>query len=122
MNGLPNYLPLASKIRVDPVDPDYIFLCTEGSGVFRYHHTHSGIADTGDEINSPTSFFLYQNFPNPFNPHTEIRYRVATQSHVTITIYNVQGQKIRTLVNQSQTAGLYQAHWDGTDDFGMNVC
>ena len=59
-----------------------------------------------------------RNFPNPFNPEATIEYSLPVTSHVTVTVYNVIGQQIRTLVDRSQSAGTHQVIWDGTDRNG----
>jgi hypothetical protein len=64
---------------------------------------------------------LIQNFPNPFNPSTTVKYSLAERGPVEIVIFNVQGQRVRTLVREEQAAGEYQAVWDGTDDEGCAV-
>ena len=64
---------------------------------------------------------LFQNYPNPFNPVTTIRYAVASQSPVELTIYNVRGQKVRRLVSESKSPGRYTVNWDGTSDQGTRV-
>ena len=69
----------------------------------------------------PKEFALSQNYPNPFNPETQIRYQLPADCFVTLIIYNMLGQRIRTLVNQKQPAGSYTVHWDGKDDNGMMV-
>ena len=66
----------------------------------------------------PTEFSLSQNHPNPFNPHTIIDYALPQDAEVSLVIYNVLGQKVKTLVNEFQTAGFQGAEWDGTDDRG----
>lgn len=66
-------------------------------------------------------FGLYQNFPNPFNPATQIKYSLARSTHVTLKIYNLQGQEVRTLVNQLRPAGSQQVVWDGKDQRGEPV-
>ena len=63
----------------------------------------------------PTTFALKQNYPNPFNPTTVIPYQLAAKSHVTLTIYNVLGQQVATLVNSDMKAGRYHARWDAYD-------
>jgi len=68
-----------------------------------------------------TGFQLKQNYPNPFNPKTVIAYRLPKADDVELTIYNSMGQKIKTLVETRQTAGEYQANWDGRNESGNLV-
>jgi len=69
----------------------------------------------------PVTYALNQNFPNPFNPTTTIEYSIPTSGHVSLVVYNVAGQKVRTLVNDSQSASFYKVVWDGKNDNGMTV-
>ena len=69
----------------------------------------------------PEEFALNQNYPNPFNPSTQIRYALAEISNVTITIYNMLGNKVRTLVNERQDAGFRNVLWNATNDNGSLV-
>jgi Putative Ig domain/FlgD Ig-like domain/WD40-like Beta Propeller Repeat len=69
-----------------------------------------------DKSQLPKESQLLQNYPNPFNPSTTIRYSLAKSSFVRLTIYNVLGQKIRTLQNAFQTAGEHSLVWDATDE------
>ncbi|NIR64214.1 MAG: T9SS type A sorting domain-containing protein [candidate division Zixibacteria bacterium] len=71
--------------------------------------------------NKPNQFILSQNYPNPFNPETIIRYQLPTNSKVQLTIYNLLGQKVRTLVNDKQQNGIYEVIWDGRNEFGQEV-
>jgi hypothetical protein len=64
----------------------------------------------------PETFTLFQNYPNPFNPNTTIRFSTPEQSHVRITIFNLLGQKIRTLVDEEYLPGYHSVVWDGTDE------
>ena len=66
-------------------------------------------------------FRLFQNFPNPFNPATTISYHLPKDAKVNLQIYNLLGQEVRTLVNQTQTAGDNLVVWDGKDDSGQIV-
>jgi len=80
----------------------------------------SGIDDhfTGRTINK---YFLKANYPNPFNPSTVIEYGIASTQNVTLEIYNILGQRIKTLVSQQQKPGIYRVIWDGTDQFNRKV-
>lgn len=69
----------------------------------------------------PQQFALAQNFPNPFNPSTLIGYTVAKTTHVSLKIYNMLGQEVKTLVNDLKFPGLYTVIWDGHDDLGKDV-
>ncbi len=63
----------------------------------------------------PCDFELFQNFPNPFNPITIIKYSIPVKSHVTISVYDLQGHLISKLINQNQQHGYYKIQWDGSD-------
>ncbi|MFQ5708979.1 MAG: FlgD immunoglobulin-like domain containing protein [bacterium] len=69
----------------------------------------------------PERFELAQNFPNPFNPSTTIEYKVAKATNLTLDIYNLLGQKIRSLIDQPQAPGTYRVQWNGRDDQGRQV-
>lgn len=70
---------------------------------------------------NPHNFQLFQNHPNPFNPSTTIGYRIEKLSKVLLIIYNVKGQKVRTLVNRQHLPGFYKIIWDGQDEKGAFV-
>lgn len=74
-----------------------------------------------DDDRVPFAFDLAQNYPNPFNPETTIQYQLASAGHVKITIYNVLGQKVRTLVDDIRPAGAYKVVWDGRGDNGRTL-
>ena len=69
----------------------------------------------------PFTFQLAENYPNPFNPETTIRYQIAKRGNVSITIYNILGQKVKTLVDEVKPAGAYTMKWNSTNDFGTLV-
>ncbi len=66
----------------------------------------------------PNVFALHQNYPNPFNPITTIVYDIAEESSVRLSVYNLMGQRVRTLVSAHQTPGRYQVQWNSTNDHG----
>jgi len=69
----------------------------------------------------PNKFSLYQNYPNPFNPVTRINYDLPIQGNVTITIHDILGRQIKTLVNQVQPAGHRSVIWNATNDYDKPV-
>ncbi len=74
-----------------------------------------------EDATLPKDFALRQNFPNPFNPATEISYELPRQSQVVLTVFNLMGQKVKTLVNGKITAGRHTVSWDGTDEAGRSL-
>ena len=69
----------------------------------------------------PTSFHISQNYPNPFNPTTTIKYQIPKTVDVRIEVFNILGQKVRTLVNARLAPGYYEITWNGTDDTGRVI-
>ena len=72
-------------------------------------------------INVPKEYSLEQNYPNPFNPVTTIKFDLPRQTFVSLSIYNVLGQKIRSLINEVKSAGHHQVDWNGVDDKRQQV-
>jgi hypothetical protein len=71
-----------------------------------------------EEAEIPASFSLHQNYPNPFNSQTVIEYTLPKESQVKIVVYNILGQKVKTLLDQKQSAGHKRVIWDGKDERG----
>jgi hypothetical protein len=69
----------------------------------------------------PNTFFLSQNFPNPFNPSTIIRFGLPVAEKVTIKVYDVLGREVKTLINEELRPGYHQVEWDGTNNYGARV-
>jgi len=80
----------------------YEYLSTEGEGV-------------------PVEFALHENYPNPFNPTTTLRFDLPEVSSTTLTIYNMLGQKVRTFNYQNTSAGYHSVKWNATNDYGDPV-
>ena len=106
-------------------DQRYTYLFN-AEGIYPYHcSAHPSMVDTitvgnptGIDDQSPSrpnQFELAQNYPNPFNAQTEIHYTMPYESHVKITVFNLLGQAIKTLVDQVQPAGIHQVVWDATE-------
>lgn len=67
------------------------------------------------------NYNLFQNHPNPFNPETIISFDLPKTENVELAIYNVKGQKIKTIINQRMMSGNHKMHWNGKDEFGNSV-
>ncbi|MFQ5604136.1 MAG: T9SS type A sorting domain-containing protein [bacterium] len=74
-----------------------------------------------DESKQPEEYVLFPNYPNPFNPETVIEYQLPRTSELEITVFNLRGQKLATLVQGRQTAGGRKIVWKGTDESGQRV-
>jgi hypothetical protein len=83
------------------------------------------VGEEGAEEKLPAQFSLSFNYPNPFNPTTKIKYTVGTSQArsavVSLRIYNVLGQLVRTLVDEPKHPGSYEVRWDGRDEDGNEV-
>ena len=85
-----------------------------------YEYGAPPYVDVSDCQLSIVDFQLY-NFPNPFNPETTIYYQLPAVSKVQLSIYNIKGQKVKTLINDFQDADEHSVVWDGNDSSGKNV-
>ena len=98
------------------------------SGIWVYDFEYEEYVSEGDEVAPIVQVGLLGNFPNPFNPSTTIKFSLSSgegrgEGHVNITIYNIRGQRVRTLLNGSNElgAGRHSVVWNGTDDNGRTV-
>ena len=80
-----------------------------------------GLNNSNDQSAIPVNYKLYLAYPNPFNPSTTIRYDLPEHSYVTITIYDMLGRKVKTLLSKSQNAGFKSIIWNATNDYGKPV-
>ena len=108
------------KMRVDVEDDDGNNVSVEktvsvGGGL------QKPLAQLEVERVTPTKFTLFPNHPNPFNPETTIRYQLAEESRVSLSVYNLLGEEVKRLVDENKPAGAYSVRWDGRDTYGMQV-
>ena len=90
----------------------------------RHENLESAVEPTtvlAEESNLPQAYTLHQNYPNPFNASTLITYQLPRSSEVTLTIYNLTGQKVATLVEGVREGGTFSIRWDGRDDRGHDL-
>jgi Secretion system C-terminal sorting domain len=103
----------------DPNGATFYPIFTGISYGVRYQGNISAADDKNGAI--PLKFGLDQNYPNPFNPSTSIKFSLARKTDVNISIYNILGQKVYTLVDGLMDAGAYTKIWPGTDENGSEV-
>ena len=82
--------------------------------------SYEALANDDDET-LPSVFAIHQNFPNPFNPYTNISYDLPKDNFTTISIYNLMGKHVKTLIDQEQSAGYKTLRWDAKNQNGNNV-
>jgi len=83
-----------------------------GTSSFAYFQI---ITDVENEGIKPTEFFLYQNFPNPFNPSTSIQYAIGSRQYVTLKVYDILGNEVVTLVSEEKAGGTYKVDWNASN-------
>ena len=76
-------------------------------GLVGIKHLHTGIL--------PDQFQLFQNYPNPFNPKTTIQYELPVAAKIELTVFDILGKHVKTLMNSWQAAGIYLVEFDGRD-------
>ena len=98
----------------------------DGADTWQFMNPTPGMANTqelslNNNIVIPDQYMVYQNYPNPFNPVTTLRYDLPENSLVNITIYDMLGRQVKTLINHTQDAGYKSIIWDATNDYGKPV-
>lgn len=110
-NEINSGLPMQSS-NIIRTENGSIFLSSAGNGLFR--STDSTLLFIkGPSYDFPSKYFLQNNYPNPFNPTTTIKYQVPSNSFVSLSVYDVIGREIKKLVNEQQNAGEYVIKFDG---------
>ena len=119
------YYDLAGKQMLYKGPPSECRLITTKSGGLPWNAAAFSVlpdeeitATVTSPVAEPVVFSLYANYPNPFNAETQIVYTLSKVGPVELAIYNVRGQRVRTLVQGVQAAGRYQIAWNGRSDSG----
>ncbi len=108
------YDKIITTIKVDA--EDNVWYGTIDYGLFKYDHTNfNPITDIKETTNIPSEFHLSQNFPNPFNPSTTIKYSILQEGLVKIRVFDILGNEIKTLVNEEMPAGSYEVKFDAVN-------
>jgi photosystem II stability/assembly factor-like uncharacterized protein len=108
-SGMPAFVPVDELVYQK--GSNYVFAFTHGRSAFVTSLPTPVELETN--IKNPVSFDLYQNYPNPFNPSTIIKYSIPSDENVKVSVYNIKGELIKTLVDQFQKAGYYNVKYDG---------
>jgi hypothetical protein len=101
--------------------PAYTFVPRNNERTFRLLIGTLEFVENQGSVDIPSSFGLLQNFPNPFNPVTSIRYAVPRDAHIRIEVYSLLGQRIALLTDELHTPGSYVRLWDGKNADGGNA-
>ena len=109
------YAPGIGRIMREGGKPEI----TYRSELIEYHiNVQTGVSESMD---IPEKVLLMQNYPNPFNAETLIEFYIPDTEYVEIIVYNVAGQKVRTLLSEKTFAGTQSVHWDGKNDVGDSM-
>ena len=111
VNDLPSGISLWWRVRGN-------YPC---GGVWSKIYEYTDVNDGVQQTNLPDNFSLSHNYPNPFNPETQIEYALSRNCQVKLIVFNILGQKVKTLVDEFQTVGYKTTHWDGKDEAGKEV-
>ena len=82
---------------------------------------NTAVASAEDGSLLPSEYALFQNYPNPFNPSTQISFDIPKAEFITLRVYNLLGQDVKTMVNQSMAPGRYTVEWNGNDMLNNDV-
>jgi hypothetical protein len=94
---------------------------TPGTAYSKEQIAKSNLVGQGFSLANIYPFMLYQNSPNPFNSQTAIRYSIPRECNVSLSIYDITGKLVKTLVNEAMNAGVYSTSWNGNDNDGRKV-
>jgi hypothetical protein len=97
-------------VNEHPFELPYLEIVTDGTDV-----------EEGDDGGIQHRFSLDQNFPNPFNNTTALQFELVKTGQVNLIIYNLRGERVKTLLDETKSAGTYRLEWDGTDQLGQSV-
>ncbi|MCZ6765930.1 MAG: right-handed parallel beta-helix repeat-containing protein [bacterium] len=127
-DGRDGYETILNKGGLIP-EADRSFDDTDFEAGRNYYYALTLVMPDGSEVKSPLvevrtmayTFLLGNNYPNPFNPETTIRFTLDREAHVTLSIYDAQGRWMKTLIDDVQGDGQHETRWDGTDAAGASV-
>ena len=121
--------PLKIKVYRPSLHLEYAATATYSAGTGTFGDLFMAVSEidlgevlaNDDVLLGPDSYTLNQNYPNPFNPSTDISFDAGVSGEISLVIYDILGNKVKTLVSGFMTPGNYVVSWDGTDNNGNNV-
>jgi lysophospholipase L1-like esterase len=125
-----NYLRITSELIPSREDGHYLFQDSSATAGQRYFYKIEDLSRGGTrtqhgpveaQLNLPETYALEQNFPNPFNPTTAVRFQLPQADQVKLIVFNTLGQQVRTLVDGKLVAGYHAIAWDGRNETGERV-
>ncbi len=116
INGLSSSSKYYWRVRSKAADGTYSYYSNTGK-----FDVGANVTAVKDKEVIPTQFSVDQNYPNPFNPSTVINYALPKSAFVSIKIYNMLGQEVKTLVSTERSAGIYSVQWNGDNNYGKPV-
>ncbi|MBD3288122.1 T9SS type A sorting domain-containing protein [candidate division KSB1 bacterium] len=111
------WLPVENT-TYDALTQSFSFEPEDINSYYAVFSSTGSVTSVNENTGRAAEFSLHQNYPNPFNPETTIAYDINRSAMVTLSIFNVLGQKVRNLVNEFKENGQYQTIWDGRDELG----
>jgi len=112
INYITNETPDSCRIVISILNQGPTMRAHVGSVMFIDNLSFGNVTAVNNQSVSPNSFELFQNYHNPFNPATNIKYNLSSSGFVTLTIYNLLGEKVKTLVNKARSIGTYEVTAD----------
>ncbi len=108
------------KMKVEVTDATSFKMSAEKQVIVQ-GETRKALPESAVNVELPETFALFPAYPNPFNPQTTLRYALPEASQVMLSIYNLHGAALKTLLQAPQSAGVHSVSWDGTDQQGKIV-
>jgi len=120
LNTVPSYYWIGASHYMANIAGDAI-IPENSSPLIEAYEGLAAIASIDDDVVRPNAFSLKGNYPNPFNPTTNIAFSLNVHSDVTVTVYSLLGEEVATIHNSSMQPGLQSVKWNGTDSQGLQV-
>ncbi len=119
----PAALAARNKLEADFPNDEWVYMMKTAMGEQAELPDPNIGKENAEDITEKTvdKFAVYANYPNPFNPETLIKYDVPEADHVEITIFDIQGRKVTTLINSQVESGQHSVTWRGRDAYGRQV-